>query len=344
MLADVALIATDLDGTLIGSANELPIYTDFRAKIRELREAQGVVWVACTGRSRRSFHEFFSPMQQMNIAPEFIIVKHAYIYRLTRLGYVPHVMWNTHIHALICTTRANTGRAINAWHGQVTGMALGVRTLRREPRRLHVRFDSVESAETATDILRSQVKAFPHLRVFQYQREVDVRQVPFTKGVAISELARHLDINREGILAIGNGHNDISMLDGTVAELCGCPANSDAEVMETVHEAGGHIAEQRSLSGVMEILAAYETGDIHSELPPNWVPSNQRKHPWPARRNRGRERSRPKFAALWWGLLISYVVILVFASQGVLPFSDQIIKPYSWLMHCFFEWTATFGR
>ncbi len=218
MPADIALIATDLDGTLIGSANELPIYTEFRSKIRELRETRDVVWAACTGRSRKSFQEFFSPMQQMNIAPKYIIVKHAYIYELGKLGYRPHFTWNFRIRLLISATRANTGRAIDAWHGQVTGMALGVRTLRREKNRLQVRFDSAESAATAAGILREHVKEFPHLRVFQYQQEADVRQVPFTKGLAVSELARHLDIDRDRILAIGNGHNDISMLDGTVAQ------------------------------------------------------------------------------------------------------------------------------
>ncbi len=330
MPADIKLIATDLDGTLIGSANELPIYTDFRAKLRELRGTRGVVWAACTGRSRRSFNAFFLPMQQMNIAPEYIIVKHAYIYRLTGWGYLPHITWNANIRLLISATRRNVGRAIDSWRDRVTGMSLGVRVVRHENDRLQVRFDSEHSAETAADILREEVKAFPHLRVFQYQREVDVRYVPFTKGLAVSELARHIGVDHDNILAIGNGHNDISMLDGTVAKYCGCPANSDAEVMETVHSSHGHIASRPSLAGVMEIVDAFETGNVYCKLPPDWVPPSQRKNPWPKPRRR-RPRRRLKRSWLW--ALAAYAVILVFASQDVLPFSGVIMKPVRWLSH-----------
>ena len=45
------MIATDLDGTLIGRSNEFGLYNAFREKINTLRREHDAVWVICTGRS-----------------------------------------------------------------------------------------------------------------------------------------------------------------------------------------------------------------------------------------------------------------------------------------------------
>ena len=40
---DIRLIATDLDGTLIGSANEFPLYNTFRERVDQLKPFAGSV-------------------------------------------------------------------------------------------------------------------------------------------------------------------------------------------------------------------------------------------------------------------------------------------------------------
>lgn len=331
-MANFGMIATDLDGTLIGSANELPLYTDYRDRIRRFREKRQCYWVICTGRSLTSFRQFFSPMRMMELMPDFIIIHHAYIYRLTPMGYVPHILWNLRIRYLIWGTQLSVRDAIDEWHEMVTGAALGVSTIRRKKDRLSLRFDSEESAAVATEMLTEKVKPYRNLQVFRYTREVDVRAVPFTKGLAISELARHLGIPSSDILTIGNGHNDISMLNTQVAGMTGCPSNSEEEVIAAVHKAGGHIASRRSLAGVLEILDAYRDGTVRSELPAGW------KHPAreviPPSRHSDRRRKR-RHHALRFSLLaaIVYVVLLVFANFGLIPLVSGLIKkPYDLLL------------
>ena len=43
MAPHIALIATDLDGTLIGSATDIPFYATFGEKISALRQAYSTV-------------------------------------------------------------------------------------------------------------------------------------------------------------------------------------------------------------------------------------------------------------------------------------------------------------
>lgn len=326
---NIKLIATDLDGTLIGSANEFPLYSLFRDRVNELRRHNNAVWVACTGRSLHSFWDFFSSMRTMGLMPDFVVIRHAFIYGLTRFGYLPHIFWNLHIHYQQWSTQFYVRHAIDEWHRMITGGTLGVKTLRREKNRLCLQFNSEESAVVAADMLRERVKPYRHLKVFKYYHEVDVKAVPFTKGLALRELSEHLGLKPQNVLAIGNGHNDISMLERGVARYTGCPSNSEAEVIETVHESGGHVAAGRTLSGVMEILEATLKDTVSSDLPEGWVPPAQSPNPDSRRHHKQNNPRLVRRRTKWILGGMVYAVLVVFASFEIIPGSEIITKPFA---------------
>jgi hydroxymethylpyrimidine pyrophosphatase-like HAD family hydrolase len=339
-MATIRLLATDLDGTLIGSANEFPLYTDFRERVNTLRERHGTIWAPCTGRSMRSFKAFFAPMRMMGLQPDFVIIRHAHIFALSRYGYFPHVFWSLHIAYMLWANQWYVREAINDWHRTITGGALGVRTVIKKKDRLRLRFDSEDAASVASDLLADRVKPYPHLKVFRYLREVDVRSVPFTKGLAVSELARHLGIPSDEILTVGNGHNDISMLNGELAQMTGCVANSEPEVMTVVKDAGGHIASKPSLSGVLEVLDAYIDGRVRSELPEQWQDPSRTDNP--SREKPQKRHSKPfPWSKLILIACVIYAVLLVFASFGMVPLAHQLMAPFRLLeklISAIFEW------
>ena len=325
-MRDIRVIATDLDGTVIGGANEFPHYSEFREKLDDLDSRRQTVWVALTGRSMASFRRFFRPMGMVNLEPDFVVVHHAYIYSRTVLGYLPNLLWNVSVYMERAHKGIQRRRALKQWHALMSGSSLGVRTTRRTRTRLSLRFDSEESAGVAADLLREKTAGFEQLRVFRYRREVDVRTIPFTKGLALHSLCRHMDIESEKVLAIGNGHNDISMLDGRYARWTGCPANSDPEVMEVVHKSGGHIAKAPSLGGVLEIIEAYENDAVRNELPPGWEPPAMGDNPKPPRRSRHGGHRPPK-VRLSIMLLVCYTLLAVLANFGFAPFRGLLLKP-----------------
>jgi len=330
---DIKLIATDLDGTLIGRANDFPFYSEFRQKIDEWRVHNDAVWTVCTGRSRRSFRHFFNPMSAMGLTPDYIIISHAYVYSLTRFGYFPHVIWNLHIHYLTWKHGRAARSTIRRWHAKLSGGALGVKTVSRSRHRLYLRFDSDESARVAADMLQEESRGFKNLMVFRYLLEVEVRLVPFTKGMAVAELSRHLGLSPLNVLAIGNGHNDISMLSTDVATHTGCPANSEAEVINTVHQRGGHIAGKRSLTGVIEILDAWRDGNVSSAIPSWFDPAATRYNPRSRMQASEPPRmSRSQVRSVFIGIAIAYAVLVVFAGFGLVPGAAVIMKPYDLLI------------
>ncbi len=329
----IKLIATDLDGTLIGGDSEFSRFTDFAERLDRYQKLYGAEWVVCTGRSMHSFEAVLAPMRAMGIEPRYVIIQHAFIYRLGRRGYWPHLVWNAGIRFQVWASSLYLRGALNEWCRMVRSMTDGVKIIYHRRNRLCLRFRKESDAEAASELLRRKARVYKHLRVFQYMLEVDVRGVPFTKGMAVSELAGRLGVKSSDVLAIGNGHNDITMLDGTCAAFTGCPANAEVEVMETVHNAGGHVASARGVAGVIEIMDAYLGGAVNSALPDWWVPNRLQNNPKSAGRRIGRggggHSVRSPHVALQLGVLMVYTVLVVFASFGLVPFSNIILKPFT---------------
>jgi hypothetical protein len=191
-------------------------------------------------------------------------------------------------------------------------------------------------AGDAIQQLRQRIEAGDFTSGSGTYSEVDVREVPYTKGLAVAELAAHLGLRRENVLAVGNGSNDISMLAGDIASHTGCPSNSEPEVMEVVHRSGGHIATGRTLAGVLEIMEATQAGSVRSDLPENWRPPEEQPNPLSSRssRDRGRTQSAARWRrkATWWMVpAMAYTVLAVFASFDVLPFGGLITRPFAWI-------------
>lgn len=185
----IKLIVTDLDGTLIGGDNEFALFAKFAERLRLYREQYGAQWVICTGRSMHSVETLLEPMRTMGIEPEYVIIHHAYIYRRGWRGYWPHVFWNLAIRFHVWSSTLYLRGAINEWHRLVRNMTKGVKTVYHRHNRLCLRFRKEEDAAAAAELLRRKSSVFKYLRVFQYMLEVDVRMVPYTKGMSVSELA-----------------------------------------------------------------------------------------------------------------------------------------------------------
>lgn len=320
------MFVTDADGTLLGQKPEFEQYRAFRLKIDELRTISGAKWVVCTGRSLRSFGRVFHPMRVFGIEPDYVIARHAYIYERSRHGYWPHWLWNLRVLWLQWRDELRVRRALPMLRRAVLSRNPFAHVVYSSSQRVCFRFDDEGAANFGAEIIRAEAKPYKYLQIFQFPGEVDVRTVPFTKGLAVAELARHLGISPAHILVVGDGHNDISMMEINADCRTACPGNAAPEVIEAVHRTGGHIATERSLAGVMEIIGAYETGKIHSELPPDFHEFREGENPVRLPNHGSRATSRTTTVVLV--LAVLYTTLLVLANFGVVPGLQVIGKPY----------------
>lgn len=325
MSRTIDLIAVDLDGTLIGPVNEFYLYPSFRDKLKELRGNGLRVWLVCTGRPFRGFKEVFTPMSMMGLEPDYVIVSHAYIFERTRFGFIPHLFWNLRIFFLQWLGQLYAREAVSEWHKMVVITTPKVKTLSKRRGSLRVSFESEESAILAAGVLREKINNFRHLRIFRYRNEVDVRSVPFTKGLAVSELCSHLGVQPENVLSIGNGHNDLSMLSSKVSGMSGCTANSDPELTEFIHDQGGHVSRKKSLAGVIDVLDAYIHDKVDSSLPDGWVYSTEAENPIPHRPRRPHKKKKYEPLTVLVLTMAVYSVLMVFANYNLIPFVSKYI-------------------
>ena len=329
ILQNIRMFVTDADGTLLGHRPEFEQYRAFRLRLEDLQKRQKTFWVICTGRSLRGFNRVFLPMRTFGIAPDYVIARHAYIYEKASIGYKPHWLWNLQILMLQWQDGWRVRRAIPRIRYAVLSRNPFARVASRSPGGIRFKFDDDGSANFGAEILRQEAKPYKNLQVFHHMREVDVRKIPFTKGLAVAELARHLGIPADAILVVGDGHNDISMMEMHPDIRTACPSNAAPEVIETVHRTHGHIAASRSLGGVMEALAAYESGDVNDKLPDTWLPSHERINPVSPHRPPARGRGIFGFVLF---LAVLYTTMVTLASFGIMPFGKHILAPYQALV------------
>ncbi len=320
------MFVTDADGTLMGGRPEFDQYRAFRAKINDLRNTYGAKWVVCTGRSLHGYKNIFQAMNQFGIVPDYVIARHAYIYECKPWGFLPHWMWNLRVVWLNWKDNLTLQRAMPKLKRAVLSRNPFAKVTCSTRERLCFRFDDEGAANFGAEILKQAAKPYKYLQVFQLPGEVDIRVIPFTKGLAVTELARHLNLSTSQILVVGDGHNDISMMDMTPPCRTACPSNAVSEVIETVHRTHGHIASERSLAGVMEVLAAYESGNINDRLPDGWVGSD-----------RSTQTHRPYgspggFGTMILLLVVIYTTLLAIAHFFDFPGARLIMKPYLYLI------------
>lgn len=329
ILQQIRMFVTDADGTLMGQRPEFDQYQSFRARIRELRLRYGILWVVCTGRSLGGYKRIFSPMRIFGIRPDYVIVNHAFIFECREWGFLPHWFWNARILWLQWKDDFKVRRALLKMRKAVLAHNPFVRIAVANRQRLAFRFDDEHAAEFGFGVLKAEIRKYRYFQLFRAEGEICVRVVPFTKGVAVMELARHLGVANAQILVVGDGHNDISMMELEPPCRTACPANAAPEVVATVHRTRGHIAVERNLSGVMEVLAAYEQGVLNDKLPRDWAESG----PDTAPRAHGRG-IRGVMGTTLLLLVVLYTTLLVVASFIGFPGRGLILKPYQVFVEC----------
>ena len=250
---DIKLLSTDFDGTLVSRVSAPSLDHECMELIRELQEG-GAVWAINTGRSvdllESGLMDFEFPAR-----PDFILTSERDVFRPGNNGtrWEPFGDWNE--------------RCARA-HAELFGSAQSILTevvgFVNEKTKAQVVYERTEpigliatSEEEMNRITAFLEEARAKQPEFNYQRNtVYLRfcHADYHKGAALAELARLLEISRENIFAAGDHHNDISMLDGSVAAMPCCPANAIEAVKETVQGAGGFVAEREHGAGVYDAL------------------------------------------------------------------------------------------
>ncbi len=249
----IKLISTDFDGTIVNRVSEPVLDADCMELIQTLQRS-GTVWAVNTGRTvdllEMGLEEF-----GFSFHPDFILTSERELHRPAQDGTKWEAFgdWNQRcavahaelftsadsiLHEVVEFVTSETNARIIHENGWPAGFVA----------------NSTEEVDRVISFIEAARLRQP---LFNYQRNtVYLRfcHVDYHKGAVLGELARLLEIDRAEIFAAGDHHNDISMLDGRVAAMTGCPSNAIPEVKDAVRSAAGYVANRPVGAGIYDAL------------------------------------------------------------------------------------------
>jgi len=105
--------------------------------------------------------------------------------------------------------------------------------------------------------MRSSVRPWPDAQLSGNHEWSFILHADFSKAALLEQYCFVRGIGRGKIIAVGDGFNDITMLDATLTPHAGCPADACPEVQAAVRDGGGYVAASSGPEGTMEVIRYY---------------------------------------------------------------------------------------
>lgn len=249
------LLCFDFDGTLVLPEADPIFHPALGQMIRQLRQ-QGAAWVINTG---RSLPQTLQGLAQYGLfmEPDYLIVRECDIYRPGLFSrWKDFGPWNKRArrdHHRFVKDHASFFDATRHFLEQHSEAEL----LHGEDGDLGIIATNNEEMDRICEWLDTQRAGQPDIG---YQRNtiyLRFAHAAYSKGSALGELSRLLDLRAEHVFAAGDNYNDLSMLHPRFAHQIACPGNALPAIKAHILHHGGFIAERHASEGMMEALTHF---------------------------------------------------------------------------------------
>lgn len=264
----IKLLSTDFDGTVFAEFEQPPVPRKLQELIASL-QARGVCWVINTGRDMAALMESLG-RSHLTVRPDYLVLVEREIYQHDHGRYVSVDPWN---------------QRCREDHRQ---LFQGVR--RDLPALIHwirQRFDATlyedaysplcmiaansQEADAIVGHLEAYARSVPGLTLVRNDVYARFSHAAYSKGTALGEIQRLLQLDPESTVAAGDHFNDLPMLSRQHAHHLLAPANAIEPVRQAVLSQGGYVSQavvgQGVLEGLRRILNATESTTANNTLP-----------------------------------------------------------------------------
>ncbi len=248
----IRLLSTDFDGTLVDHQEAPAVDPLLFSVLGDLR-ARGVHWAVNTG---RDLHFVDDGLREFNfpVEPDFVVTAEREVFHRGAGGeWRDFGDWNQRCyreHDLLFSAASELLRDVRLFLEQ----GVEAEPIHEGERMVGLAAKSEEEMDKICAFLEAERGRVPGFAYMRNTIWVRFCHEAYSKGTALGELARLLEIPRDEIFAAGDHYNDLPMLDGTHAKWVCCPSNAVEAVKETVRNAGGYLARGRAGRGVVEAL------------------------------------------------------------------------------------------
>ena len=248
----IRLLSTDFDGTLIGHHPDARTARSLSDALTGLRRA-GALWAVNTG---RQFWFALEGLEQVHLPhdPEFVLTSEKDIYRRVEEGsWEAFGDWNARTER---QTLDLFGRAAHVFAAieKLAAAEDGIEVLYENGRFAGLMTADSQMMDRTAELVREVAADVPEFSFNRNDVWMRFTHREIHKGSALAELARLLGIPRGEVLAIGDHHNDLPMLDGSAAGMVACPSNAVREVQEMVRRNNGYVSPYPWGEGVADAI------------------------------------------------------------------------------------------
>jgi len=259
MNQQIGLICTDIDGTLLDSQNpDFAGLMEFKRALDDMRRQGGSQWAIVTGRHRRGVIPILEHFLAFHLVPDFVVLEDAYVFQFCRRrGLRSFYKWNWRIRWKRSWLWRRSRNLLQKWQKEMEDEFAEMKVLSHETIDMWMEFPDSQKAEHGETFLKHKVAESLDFEVYRWGSELFLAPAVGRKGEAVTFIADYLGMTPERVFAIGDGANDINMLEGWAAGMVACVGNAPVEIKRIVEHAGGYVAEQKATAGVLEALRSY---------------------------------------------------------------------------------------
>lgn len=252
------ILCFDFDGTLINPEGDPVFHPSLGQMIQQLR-AQGAAWVINTG---RSLSQTVQGLAQHGIfmQPDYIIAQECDIYKPGLFSkWTDFGPWNK-------LARKAHERFVRDHETSLLSIRQMVETqtqaqfLQGDYGELGIVATTDEELDVICSFIDTHSRQFPDIGYHRNGIYLRFSHSGYSKGTALSELARLLGLDAARCFAAGDNHNDLSMLDPRHARMIATPGNGLPPVKAHVLRQGGFVATRPASEGMIEALGHYFGG------------------------------------------------------------------------------------
>ncbi len=245
------LLSFDFDGTLYGSFQK-PYVSQECLELIEQFSRNGALWGINTGRAYDLLQEGLAEASFLSL-PDFFVVKEREVFFKKEDGYEADLSWNGKCEKL---HREMYDREISLMQRlkEFVQTQTLAEWISEEGDEAGVVATSVEEMDRIVQHIEMELKSVSGVDYLRSTIYLRFTHADFHKGTALKYVAERFEVAVEDTFAMGDGENDLGMLNPRYAGRLACPSNAVELVKNRMREEGGYVADAEVSEGVVEAL------------------------------------------------------------------------------------------
>lgn len=249
------ILSFDFDGTLVHH-DSTPVFHPMLGQMIQQLRSLGAAWVINTG---RSLPQTLQGLAQYGIfmEPDYIIAMECDIYKPGLFSkWTDFGPWNKQARKAHERFVKDHQASLKAIREMVETQTQG-EFLAGDYGELGIVGSSEEELDMVCSFIDAHIQQFPDIGYHRNGIYLRFAHSAYSKGTALSELARLLGLNASQCFAAGDNLNDLSMLNPRHASMIATPGNGLPVVKAHVQSHGGFIAQRYASEGMIEALTHF---------------------------------------------------------------------------------------